>query len=171
MHRRYARSLSLHLTGPPRLGFQSSCSPRQPHLGESPSGTIFFLRGRAQSGTLTQTPGTSTSGPPKWDITSSDRHHHSSQINFYEVAVCFEVNWCSTQGKDPQRCTNSMVISFLKERLEVWLSLSTLKVYMAAKSCTSPCNQEAHLIFRFLRGAMRFNPLMPYSLLGSSLWC
>lgn len=97
--------------------------------------------------------------------------NHLSQSNLYEVAVCFEVNWCSSQGKEPQRCTISRVIYFLKERLEVWLSLSTLKVYMAARSCTSPCNKEAHLIFRFLRGAMRFNYLMTYSLLGSSLWC
>ncbi len=98
-----------------------------PQEKSSFSGTGYNLA------SLTQTSGTSTSGPPKWAITSSDRHNHLSQSNHYEVAVCFEVNWCSSQGKEPQRCTINMVIYFLKERLEVWLSLSTLQVYMAAK--------------------------------------
>ncbi|KAI2657031.1 hypothetical protein H4Q32_021090 [Labeo rohita] len=42
------------------------------------------------------------------------------------------VDWCSSRGEDPQRCTIAVVLSFLQEKLERRLSLSTLKVYVAA---------------------------------------
>ncbi|KAI2657747.1 ORF V: Enzymatic polyprotein [Labeo rohita] len=42
------------------------------------------------------------------------------------------VDWCSSRGEDPQRCTIAVVLSFLQEKLERRLSPSTLKVYVAA---------------------------------------
>ncbi|KAL0160102.1 hypothetical protein M9458_043827, partial [Cirrhinus mrigala] len=44
------------------------------------------------------------------------------------------VNWCSSRGKDPQRCGIESVLSFLQEGLDRHLSASTLKVHVAAIS-------------------------------------
>ncbi|KAL0173695.1 hypothetical protein M9458_029663, partial [Cirrhinus mrigala] len=42
------------------------------------------------------------------------------------------IDWCSSRREDPQRCSVRVVLSFLQEKLERRLSLSTLKVYVAA---------------------------------------
>ncbi|KAI2644807.1 ORF V: Enzymatic polyprotein [Labeo rohita] len=64
------------------------------------------------------------------------------------------VNWCSSQGKDPQRC------------LDRHLSASTLKVHVAAISANQDLVEgrsvgKHDLIMRVLRGAQRLNPPRP----------
>ncbi|KAI2658281.1 ORF V: Enzymatic polyprotein [Labeo rohita] len=73
------------------------------------------------------------------------------------------VDWCSSRGEDPQRCTIAVVLSFLQEKLERRLSPSTLKVYVAAIAAYHDAVDgtslgKHQLIVRFLRGARRVNP-------------
>ncbi|KAI2660289.1 ATP synthase subunit alpha [Labeo rohita] len=77
------------------------------------------------------------------------------------------VDWCSSCGEDPQRCTTAVVLSFLQEKLERRLSPSTLKVYVAAiaayhDAVDGTCLGKHQLIVRFLRGARRVNPPRPH---------
>ncbi|KAI2653956.1 Transmembrane protein 255B [Labeo rohita] len=77
------------------------------------------------------------------------------------------VDWCSSRGEDPQRCTVAVVLSFLQEKLERRLSPSTLKVYVAAIAAYHDAVDgtslgKHQLIVRFLRGARRVNPPRPH---------
>ncbi|KAI2658852.1 ORF V: Enzymatic polyprotein [Labeo rohita] len=77
------------------------------------------------------------------------------------------VDWCSSRGEDPQRCTIAVVLSFLQEKLERRLSPSTLKVYVAAIAAYHDAVDgtslgKHQLIVRFLRGARRVNPPRPH---------
>ncbi|KAI2645148.1 ORF V: Enzymatic polyprotein [Labeo rohita] len=56
----------------------------------------------------------------------------SSTRQAYALRWGLFVDWCSSRGEDPQRCTIAVVLSFLQEKLERRLSPSTLKVYVAA---------------------------------------
>ncbi|KAI2647969.1 Tyrosine recombinase slr0733 [Labeo rohita] len=77
------------------------------------------------------------------------------------------IDWCSSRGEDPQRCTIAVVLSFLQEKLERRLSPSTLKVYVAAiavyhDAVDGTSLGKHQLIVRFLRGARRVNPPRPH---------
>ncbi len=79
------------------------------------------------------------------------------------------VEWCSSHQEDPRRCSIRAVLSFLQQRLELRLSPSTLKVYVAAISTHhDPVEGKSvgkhNLVVRFLRGARRLNPPRPPSL-------
>ncbi len=73
----------------------------------------------------------------------------------YALKWSLFTNWCSSHREDPRRCTIGVMLSFLQERLERRLSLSTLKVYVAA--CGRSLGKH-DLIVRFLKGAQRMNP-------------
>ncbi|KAI2662349.1 putative malate:quinone oxidoreductase [Labeo rohita] len=77
------------------------------------------------------------------------------------------VNWCSSRGKDPQRCGIESVLSFLQGGLDRHLSASTLKVHVEAISANHDLVDDRsvgkhHLVIRFLRGARILNPTRPH---------
>ncbi|KAL0174646.1 hypothetical protein M9458_030614, partial [Cirrhinus mrigala] len=77
------------------------------------------------------------------------------------------VDWCSFRREDPQRCSIGVVLAFLQEGLERWLSPSTLKVYFAAiaayhNAVDSRSLGKHHLVTRFLKGARGLNPPRPH---------
>ncbi|KAL0199156.1 hypothetical protein M9458_007696, partial [Cirrhinus mrigala] len=89
-----------------------------------------------------------------------------STRRLYDLKWRIFVNWCSSKGKDPQRCGIESVLSFLQEGLDRHLSASTLKVHVAAISANHDLvggrSVGKHdLITRFLRGARRLNPPRP----------
>ncbi len=84
------------------------------------------------------------------------------------------VEWCYFHHEDPQKCPIRAVLSFLQQGLERRLSLSTLKVYVAAiSSHHDPVEGRSvgkhNLVIRFLRGARRLNPPRSLSLLSWDL--
>ncbi len=75
--------------------------------------------------------------------------------------------WCSSRREDPQRCSISMVLSFLQDMLEWRLPFSTLKVYVTAivahhDAVGGSYLEKHYLIARFPRGARRLNPPRSY---------
>ncbi|KAG1925191.1 zinc finger BED domain-containing protein [Pimephales promelas] len=90
---------------------------------------------------------------------SSTRHLYVLKWNLF-------VNWCSSRGEDPRRCSIGVVLSFLQEGLERRLSPSTLKVYVAAIAASHDAVKgksvgKHDLVIRYLRGARRLNPPRP----------
>ncbi len=84
----------------------------------------------------------------------------------YALKGSLFTTWCSSRREDPRRCTIGVVLSFLQERLERRLSLSTLKVYVAAIAAHHDAVDgrslgKHDLIVRFLKGARRMNPSRP----------
>ncbi len=81
----------------------------------------------------------------------------------YALKWSLFANWCSSHQENLRRCTIGVVLSFLQERLENRLSLSTLKVYVAAiaahhDAVDGQSLAKHDLIVRFLKGARRMNP-------------
>ncbi len=79
------------------------------------------------------------------------------------------VEWCSSHREDPRKCSINAVLSFLQKGMEHRLSLSTLKVYVAAISAHRyPIEGKSvgkhDLVIRFFRGVRRLNPPRPSSL-------
>ncbi len=84
----------------------------------------------------------------------------------YALKWSLFATWCSSRREDPRRCTIGVVLSFLQERLELSLSPSTLKVYVAAIAAHHDAVDgrslgKHDLIVRFLKGARRMNPSKP----------
>ncbi|KAI2651800.1 ORF V: Enzymatic polyprotein [Labeo rohita] len=72
------------------------------------------------------------SGLPQAVIETITQSRAPSTRQAYALRWGLFVDWCSSRGEDPQRCTIAVVLSFLQEKLERRLSPSTLKVYVAA---------------------------------------
>ncbi|KAL0146542.1 hypothetical protein M9458_058173 [Cirrhinus mrigala] len=75
-------------------------------------------------------------------------------------------NWCASRHEDPISCDIPAVLTFLQERLDAGVSLSTLKVYVAAIAASHNMLEgrsvgKHPLVSRFLRGARRLNPSRP----------
>ncbi|KAI2651032.1 ORF V: Enzymatic polyprotein [Labeo rohita] len=113
------------------------------------------------------------SGLPQAVIETITQSRAPSTRQAYALRWGLFVDWCSSRGEDPQRCTIAVVLSFLQEKLERRLFPSTLKVYVAAiaayRDAVDGTSLGKHqLIVRFLRGARRVNPpqAAPHTLLG-----
>ncbi|KAI2644341.1 hypothetical protein H4Q32_025622 [Labeo rohita] len=103
------------------------------------------------------------SGLPQAVIETITQSRAPSTRQAYALRWGLFVDWCSSRGEDPQRCTIAVVLSFLQEKLERRLSPSTLKVYVAAIAAYHDAVDgtslgKHQLIVRFLRGARRVNP-------------
>ncbi|KAI2661177.1 Tyrosine recombinase slr0733 [Labeo rohita] len=72
------------------------------------------------------------SGLPQAVIETITQSRAPSTRQAYALRWGLFVDWCSSRGEDPQRCTIAVVLSFLQEKLECRLSPSTLKVFVAA---------------------------------------
>ncbi|PTA42302.1 hypothetical protein C8054_31445 [Micromonospora sp. RP3T] len=107
------------------------------------------------------------SGLPQAVIETITQSRAPSTRQAYALRWGLFVDWCSSRGEDPQRCTIAVVLSFLQEKLERRLSPSTLKVYVAAIAAYHDAVDgtslgKHQLIVRFLRGARRVNPPRPH---------
>ncbi|KAI2667881.1 ORF V: Enzymatic polyprotein [Labeo rohita] len=107
------------------------------------------------------------SGLPQAVIETITQSRAPSTRQAYALRWGLFVDWCSSRGEDPQRCTITVVLSFLQEKLERRLSPSTLKVYVAAIAAYHDAVDgtslgKHQLIVRFLRGARRVNPPRPH---------
>ncbi|KAI2660482.1 ORF V: Enzymatic polyprotein [Labeo rohita] len=118
------------------------------------------------------------SGLPQAVIETITQSRAPSTKQAYALRWGLFVDWCSSRGEDPQRCTIAVVLPFLQEKLERRLSPSTLKVYVAAIAAYHDAVDgtslgKHQLIVRFLRGARSPVELpeqytSPYSGLGIS---
>ncbi|KAI2663638.1 ORF V: Enzymatic polyprotein [Labeo rohita] len=118
---------------------------------------VWFLDGDASD----------LSGLPQAVIETITQSRAPSTRQAYALRWGLFVDWCSSRGEDPQRCTIAVVLSFLQEKLERRLSPSTLKVYVAAIAAYHDAVDgtslgKHQLIVRFLRGARRVNPPRPH---------
>ncbi|KAI2668407.1 ORF V: Enzymatic polyprotein [Labeo rohita] len=107
------------------------------------------------------------SGLPQAMIETITQSRAPSTRQAYALRWGLFVDWCSSRGEDPQRCTIAVVLSFLQEKLEHRLPPSTLKVYVAAIAAYHDAVDgtslgKHQLIVRFLRGARRVNPPRPH---------
>ncbi|KAI2659854.1 Tyrosine recombinase slr0733 [Labeo rohita] len=107
------------------------------------------------------------SGLPQAVIETITQSRAPSTRQAYALRWGLFVDWCSSRGEDPQRCTIAVVLPFLQEKLERRLSPSTLKVYVAAIAAYHDAVDgtslgKHQLIMRFLRGARRVNPPRPH---------
>ncbi|KAI2660982.1 Tyrosine recombinase slr0733 [Labeo rohita] len=107
------------------------------------------------------------SGLPQAVIETITQSRAPSTRQAYALRWGLFVDWCSSRGEDPQRCTIAVVLSFQQEKLEHRLSPSTLKVYVAAIAAYHDAVDgtslgKHQLIVRFLRGARRVNPPRPH---------
>ncbi|KAI2656397.1 Gag-Pol polyprotein [Labeo rohita] len=107
------------------------------------------------------------SGLPQAVIETITQSRAPSTRQAYALRWGLFVDWCSSRGEDPQRCTIAVVLSFLQEKLERRLFPSTLKVYVAAIAAYHDAVDgtslgKHQLIVRFLRGARRVNPPRPH---------
>ncbi|KAL0148340.1 hypothetical protein M9458_056320 [Cirrhinus mrigala] len=103
------------------------------------------------------------SGLPQAVIETITQSRAPSTRQAYALRWGLFVDWCSSRGEDPQRCTIAVVLSFLQEKLERRLSPSTLKVYVAAIAAYHDAVDgtslgKHQLIVRFMRGARRVIP-------------
>ncbi|KAL0199319.1 hypothetical protein M9458_007859, partial [Cirrhinus mrigala] len=163
----------LRHTGPPGPGFQSSFPSRQPSL-ENPLEERPSFSGDGHNLAPAPRPveparlvpgrdASDLSGLPQAVIETITQSRAPSTRQAYALRWGLFVDWCSSRGEDPQRCTIAVVLSFLQEKLERRLSPSTLKVYVAAIAAYHDAVDgtslgKHQLIVRFLRGARRVNP-------------
>ncbi len=110
------------------------------------------------------------SGLPPAVVETITQARAPSTRQTYALKWSLFANWYSSRREDPRRCKIGVVLSFLQERLERRLSLSTLKLYVAAivahhDAVDGRSLGKHDLIVRFLKGARRMNPsrspLMP----------
>ncbi|KAL0183513.1 hypothetical protein M9458_019209, partial [Cirrhinus mrigala] len=79
-----------------------------------------------------------------------------STKRLYNLKWRISVNWCSSQGKDPQRCGIKSVLSILQGGLDRHISASKLKTHVAAISANHDLVEgrlvgKHNLVIRFLR--------------------
>ncbi len=103
------------------------------------------------------------SGLPPAVVETITKARAPSKRQTYALKWSLFANWYSSRREDPRRFKIGVVLSFLQERLERRLSLSTLKLYVAAivahHDAVDGWSLGKHdLIMRFLKGARRMNP-------------
>ncbi len=103
------------------------------------------------------------SGLPPVVVETITQARAPSTRKTYVLKWSLFANRCSSRREDPRRCPIGVVLSFLQERLELRLSPSTLKVYVAAiaahlDAVDGQSLGKHDLIASFLKGARRMNP-------------
>ncbi len=103
------------------------------------------------------------SGLPPVVVETITQARAPSTRQTYVLKWSLFANQCSSCREDPRRCPIGVVLSFLQERLELRLSPSTLKVYVAAivahlDAVDGRSLGKHDLIVSFLKGARRMNP-------------
>ncbi len=102
------------------------------------------------------------SGLPPAVVETITQARAPSTRQTYALKWSLFANWCSSRREDPRRCTIGVLLSSLQERLERWLSPSTLKCIAAHHDAVDGRSLWKHdLIVRFLKGARRMNPFRP----------
>lgn len=154
--------VSLDFQAPPR-GTLASPSPRGPAV----------TAGREH---LASTSGASSIAPvaiegPDFMLNSCDQAVVQTILNaraastraLYDNRWKLFIGWCESQRVDPERCPVTILLTYLQRLLEKGLSVSTIKVYVAAISAkhilVDGRSVGSHpLVSRFLKGAMRLRP-------------
>lgn len=150
-----------------------SQAPRWGTLGSTPEeGPVVTVRREH----MASSPGAPPSVPvalegPDSLLTSCDQAVVQTVLNaratstrtLYDNRWKLFVSWCESRKVDPERCPVPVLLNYLQDLLEKGLSVSTIKVYVAAISARHNLVEgrsvgSHSLVCRFLKGALRLRP-------------